>query len=35
MGAKGKEICSQYSVESMVTQISDLYGLLQDRLSSG
>jgi glycosyltransferase involved in cell wall biosynthesis len=34
MAAKGKEFCGQYSVESMVNQISDLYGLLQDRLSS-
>ena len=33
MGAKGKEICSQYSVESMVNQISDLYALLQNGLS--
>jgi len=35
MAAKGKEICGQYSAETMVNQISDLYGLLQDRLSSG
>jgi glycosyltransferase involved in cell wall biosynthesis len=32
MGAKGKEICGQYSVESMVNQISDLYAILQERL---
>ena len=35
MAARGKGICGQYSAETMVNQISDLYGLLQDRLSSG
>ena len=32
MGAKGKEICGQYSVESMVEHISNLYAILQERL---
>jgi len=34
MAATGKKICGQYSAESMVRQISELYGVLQERLSS-
>lgn len=33
MAARGKGICSQYSAEGMVNQISDLYAVLRDRLS--
>jgi glycosyltransferase involved in cell wall biosynthesis len=33
MTARGKEICSQYSTEGMVAQISNLYAILQDRQS--
>jgi len=32
MGAKGKKICCQYSVESMVEHISNLYALLHETL---
>jgi glycosyltransferase involved in cell wall biosynthesis len=34
MAARGKRLCGQYSAESMVNQIRDLYAVLQERLWS-
>jgi len=34
MAARGQRLCGQYSAESMVRQLSELYGVLQERLWS-